>query len=112
MKKAILFFPLILLSVILCGQAPFPTRNEIKQFSDSKTCVVLEDNPFSSFNVYIKEAMKEYWIVTPYEFIEVTDLERKNSCSLSIANGTAGELKYEYCLLKIWDTLLKTIILT
>ncbi len=73
MKKAILAFPLVLISVILSGQAPFPSRNEIKQFSASKTCVVLEDDPFSSFNAYMKEAMKEYWTVTPYEFIEVTD---------------------------------------
>ena len=37
MKKAILAFPLVLISVILGGQAPFPSRNEIKQFSTSKT---------------------------------------------------------------------------
>jgi hypothetical protein len=73
MKKTILVFQLLLLVLILEGQAPFPSKNEIKQFSASKTCVVLEDDPFSSFNSYIKEAMKDFWTVTPYEFIEVAE---------------------------------------
>ena len=70
MKKAILAFSLILFSGLLAGQAPFPTQNEIKQFGDSKTCVVLEDDTFSSFNSYIKKAMKEYWKITPFEYID------------------------------------------
>jgi hypothetical protein len=73
MKRNFLFVAMIFLPVMLAGQAPFPNKDEIKQFIASKTCVVLEDDPFSSFNSYIKEAMKEYWTVTPYEFIKVTD---------------------------------------
>ena len=69
MKKYLLALIPVIFPVLLCGQAPFPTKNEIKQFTASKTCVVLEDDQFSSFNSYIKEAMKEYWTVTPYEFI-------------------------------------------
>ena len=57
-------------SVILFGQAPFPGKDEIKQFIASKTCVVLEDNQFSAFNSYIRAAMKEYWKITQYEFIQ------------------------------------------
>ena len=59
--------------LILTGQAPFPDRDEIKQFEGSKTCVVLEDDPFSSYNIYIKEAVKACWKITPYEFITVKD---------------------------------------
>ncbi len=55
------------------GQAPFPNKDEIKQFSGSKTCVVLEDDPFSAFNAYIKDAMKQYWKMTPYEFIDAKE---------------------------------------
>lgn len=73
MKKNILSVVLLLFSLLLTAQAPFPSKDEIRQFTASKTCVVLEDNPFSSFNSYIKDAMKEYWTVTPYEFIKVTD---------------------------------------
>ena len=70
-----LFFSLVYFIpfLILSGQAPFPDKDEIKQFDASKTCVVLEDDPFSSYNIYIKEAVKACWKITPYEFISVKD---------------------------------------
>jgi len=75
MKKAIAVLPLALISVLLSAQSPFPSENEISQFSSSTTCVVLEDDPFSPFNVYIKKAMKEFWTITPFEFIEQDEFE-------------------------------------
>jgi len=69
MKKSISLVSALLFTLLLSGQAPFPSRDEIKQFTASKTCVVMEDDTFSSFNSYMKDAMKEYWKVTPYEFI-------------------------------------------
>jgi hypothetical protein len=73
MKKLFLALPIVVFSLSLNGQAPFPSKDEIKQFSESKTCVVLETDPFSSFNAYMKEAMKEYWKVTPFEFISESE---------------------------------------
>lgn len=73
MKRAFLISGIVLLSLMASGQAPFPSKDEIKQFSASKTYVVLEDDIFSSFNSYIKDAMKEYWKVTPFDFISVKD---------------------------------------
>ncbi len=73
MNKIFTFIFLFLFSVLLRGQAPFPGRDEIKQFSSSKTCVVLEGDALSAFNVYIREAMKEYWKITPFEFIEARE---------------------------------------
>jgi hypothetical protein len=73
MKKTF-FAGLILLSTfVLTGQAPFPSKDEIKQFTLSKTCVVLEEDMLSVYNKYIKEAVKSYWKITPYEFIEVPE---------------------------------------
>jgi len=69
MKKYYLPALFLLLSVCSFAQAPFPSKDEIEQFSKSKTCVVLENDPFSEFNAYIKQAMKEYWTVTPFEYI-------------------------------------------
>ncbi|HZL76787.1 MAG TPA: hypothetical protein VFB97_03720 [Bacteroidales bacterium] len=77
MKKIIFLVPVLLLMNILSGQAPFPSKDEIKQFAASTTCVVMEDDPFSSFNSYMKDAMKEYWKVTPYEFITVKEFNVK-----------------------------------
>jgi len=84
MKKALLSVLVLCFTVTLFSQAPFPSREEIDQFSKSKTCVVLEDDPLSDFNFFIKDAMKEYWTITPYEFISVSDFNvRRISNSLS-----------------------------
>ena len=61
----------------LNAQAPFPNKDEIAQFMASKTCVVLEQNQFSSFNVYIKKAVETYWNVTPYEIISIDEFEQR-----------------------------------
>jgi hypothetical protein len=72
--KTTLFAIVIFFSMeLLTGQAPFPSKDEIKQFTASKTCVVLEDDPFSSYNAFIKKAVEAFWKITPYEFIEVKD---------------------------------------
>jgi hypothetical protein len=73
MRKLLLTIFPVFFACILTGQAPFPSGDEIKKFNASKTCVVLEDNPFSSYNDYIKEAVISSWKITPYEFITVKD---------------------------------------
>jgi len=84
MKRTLLILPLFVLTAALFSQAPFPSKEEIEQFSKTKTCVVLEDDPLSDFNFYIRDAMKEYWTITPYEFINVSDFNvRRISSSLS-----------------------------
>ena len=62
---------------LLNGQAPFPDKEEINQFIGSKTCVVLEQDQFSSYNVFIKEAVKNYWTITPYELIDVSEFNKR-----------------------------------
>jgi hypothetical protein len=56
--------------IALPGQSPFPSKEEINLFQSSKTCVVLEDDSFSAYNKYIRDAVKAYWKITPVEFIE------------------------------------------
>jgi hypothetical protein len=73
MRKLCILIVAITLSVIIKGQAPFPSKDEIKQFMASKTCVVLESDPFSFYNKFIKEAVQSYWKITPYEFIDVKE---------------------------------------
>jgi hypothetical protein len=73
MKTKILAIVILLTPVLLTAQAPFPNKEEIKLFTASKTCVVLEENPFSSYNSFIKAAVKSFWKITPYEFIEVKE---------------------------------------
>ena len=68
---------MLIATVVLKSQAPFPSKDEIKQFTASKTCVVLEDDPFSSYNVYIKKALEEFWSITPFEYIDEVDFDDK-----------------------------------
>jgi hypothetical protein len=74
-KLSILLF--LSAAALLNAQAPFPNKDEIAQFMESKTCVVLEQNQFSDYNVYIKKAVETYWDVTPYEFINVDEFNKR-----------------------------------
>lgn len=80
MKKIYLLLSLVLTVTLLKGQAPFPNKDEIKQFTVSKTCVVMEEDVFSVYNSTIKDAVKAFWKITPYEFIDVKEfnLRRKD----------------------------------
>ena len=77
MKKYVSLFLLLSISLFLAAQAPFPRADEIKQFMASKTCVVREDDPFSAYNSFIKEALKAYWTLTPYEFIDAGEFNKR-----------------------------------
>lgn len=79
MKKVLFALFLAVIPVVLTGQAPFPSTAEIKQFLASKTCVVLEDDSFSPYNAYIKQAVEEYWKLTPFEFIKTADFNKRRS---------------------------------
>jgi hypothetical protein len=74
MRRLILISVCVLFSLHMKGQqAPFPSKDEIKQFMASKTCVVLESDPFSYYNKYITDAVKTCWKITPYEFIDIKE---------------------------------------
>jgi hypothetical protein len=73
MKLTFTVSVLLFVTMVLRGQAPFPDKEEIKQFTESKTCVVMEEDQLSTYNTYIREAVKEFWTITPYEFIAVKD---------------------------------------
>jgi len=93
MKKLSLSFLLVTSFCLLSAQAPFPTGGEINQFIASKTCVVLEDGN-TVFNNYIREAMKESWTITPFEFISTSVFGTRRSdpsFSFLILTGTSFE---------------------
>jgi hypothetical protein len=77
MRQVAMLCVFLLSSLYLSGQAPFPSKDEIKQFKQSKTCVVLEDDQFSTFNTFIRKAMVAYWKITPYEFISSAEFEQR-----------------------------------
>ncbi len=73
MKNVSITLVLLFFTVLMSAQSPFPSKDEIKQFTASKTCVVLEDDQFSTYNAFIKDAVKAYWKLTPFEIITVAE---------------------------------------
>ena len=54
MNRLIILITLIFYGSITYSQAPFPEPEEVDRFYKTKTLVVLEDNMFSAYNVFIK----------------------------------------------------------
>lgn len=76
MKKIYLFL-ILCLPFLVNAQGPFPTVEEGKLLLNSKTCVVLENSPFSMYNPAIREAVEEYWTITPYEIIGIDEFNKR-----------------------------------
>lgn len=75
MNRLIILITLIFYGSISYSQAPFPEPEEVDRFYNTKTLVVLEDNMFSAYNVYIKEAINSYWEITDCDFISEESFE-------------------------------------
>ena len=58
----------------------YADKNQINDFYKSKTMVVKDADPMSSFNLEIGDILEKYWTVTPYEMIDDAQFKklRKN----------------------------------
>ena len=75
-KLFFLIFPIFLFFAgTSFSQAPFPTSEEAGRIPQITTMVVLENNMFSSYNIYVKDAMERNWTLTPFEFISTAEFE-------------------------------------
>ena len=77
MNKVIVSILLCLSGLSLHSQEHLPNSSDYSQFYKTKTLVVLEDQLFSDFNDKIKEAVKQNWTVTEYEFISNAEFKKK-----------------------------------
>lgn len=75
-KKYILSLLLAFFSFVAFSQAPLASKQQIGMFLNSTTCVVLE-NDLSPYNSLIKEAVEEHWKTTPFEFIDMTEFNKR-----------------------------------
>lgn len=76
MRKRILTAVLSLSAVVILAQSYVPSRGDIAAFFNTKTMVVLQDNPLLEYNSVIQEVMQQEWKVTPFEFITFKDFEK------------------------------------
>ncbi|MBN1116260.1 MAG: hypothetical protein JXA77_03580 [Bacteroidales bacterium] len=76
MKKQVFLTLILLLAVcILKAQDYVPSRDDINAFFNTKTMVVLDDNPLLEYNIVIKEVMEQEWKVTDFDFISFKEFE-------------------------------------
>lgn len=54
-----------------------PTAQDYTNFFNTKTLVVMDNNPMSDFNFKIKEVMQKVWKVTKFDFIPSKEYEAK-----------------------------------
>lgn len=55
-----------------------PTPEDLARFHTTKTYVVLSDNPMAEYNFEIQDAIKKYWNITEYEFLQFDDFGDKS----------------------------------
>lgn len=72
----------LILAVALCFQIAsaqdyVPTKDDINAFFNTKTLVVLDNNPLMEYNSVIKEVMEQEWTITEFEFISSKEFEEK-----------------------------------
>lgn len=75
MRKVISLVVLAIGLQYCLGQSYIPTRDDINAFFNTKTMVVLLDNPLLEYNIVIKEVMKQEWNITDFDFITFKEFE-------------------------------------
>lgn len=79
MKKYAAILLLVIPFIHLRAQREYlPTADDLNHFHETKTYVVLSDNPMAEYNFEIQDAIKKYWDITEYEFIPHDDFGEKS----------------------------------
>jgi hypothetical protein len=76
-SKILLGFVLFMAFPLINAQDYVPSREDINAFFNTKTLVVLLDNPLLEYNTIIKDVMKQEWTITDYDFISEKEFEQK-----------------------------------
>lgn len=77
MKTIALFAALLAFSLNAVAQTSVATQQQINDFYNTTTCVVLEAGLISEYNIYIQDAAENYWKITDYEIIDFAEFERR-----------------------------------
>ena len=77
--------PLILIALMLTmasgmyaqmSKVTYADKKQIEDFFKSTTMVVMDADPWSSYNPVITAAVKKYWTITPYEIITSAQFDK------------------------------------
>lgn len=69
MKKIAFALVFGLTFMLAQAQTSVGTPEQIQQFLNTTTYVVLENNPMLQYNILIKETVEKHWDLTPFEFV-------------------------------------------
>ena len=76
------------------AQDYIPTVADIKHFPQTRTMMILEDNPMCEYNLTLQEIIPDEWTATPYDFLYWKNFESKRkdkSLSFLILNKVSFE---------------------
>lgn len=76
MKRTVISMIFSTIMAITIAQSSIPDKDDINALFNTKTMVVLLDNPLLEFNIVIKEVMEQEWNITEFEFITVKEFEK------------------------------------
>jgi len=76
MKRILSFIAVILFVSATFAQREVAKKEYLDAFAKTKTMVVLEPNPMSTYNFEIKDAMKREWNITEYDYISVQEYDK------------------------------------
>ena len=77
MRRLLFLLPVIAFFTVSFSPDYVPTADEVKKLYETKTLVVLEDNPMAEYNFVIKAFMQKEWKLTPFDFIKYSEFEGK-----------------------------------
>lgn len=77
MKKLIVITAFLMFAFSGFSQSTVATQEQLEAFFKTKTLVVAQDNPLLDYNVKIKEAVKNTWTLTEYDFITYKEFDEK-----------------------------------
>ena len=77
-RKCIFVFSLGFFAMGAMANNPLATKQQIANFKNSKTCVVMESG-VSFFNAPVKDAVQKYWKASGYEFIDQKEFEKRRT---------------------------------
>jgi len=79
MRCFLIFVFILLVPFGGISQKIFATYDQYRTFLNTKTLIVLEDNPFLEYNFEIQEVIEREWTITEFEFIHNKDFENKRT---------------------------------
>lgn len=76
-KNLLIALVAVLVALPSLAQEKVAGADVIKKFLNTKTCVVLDNNIFNSYNSGIKQAVESSWTITKFEYCSFDDFQKR-----------------------------------